>query len=105
MDNKILLEKMKSMLEKTYDDLIVKIILFGSRVDGTAKEYSDYDILVVVNKIIDWKTRDSIRSILYDLNIEYDILLSIQVISEPELDTILGKQPFIRNAIETGIAV
>jgi predicted nucleotidyltransferase len=105
MNNMALLEKMKSLLEMNYNDLIVKIILFGSRVDGTAKEYSDYDVLVVVNRIIDWKTRDSIRSILYDLNIEYDILLSVQVISEPELYTIHGKQPYIQNAIETGIAV
>jgi predicted nucleotidyltransferase len=67
MNNMALLEKMKSLLEMNYNDLIVKIILFGSRVDGTAKEYSDYDVLVVVNRIIDWKTRDSIRSILYDL--------------------------------------
>jgi hypothetical protein len=105
MDNTKLLEEMKSLLVEHFGDLIVKIILFGSRVDGTAKDYSDYDVLVIVNTIIDWKTRDSIRDILYDLNIEYDILLSVQVISEPEMHTILGKQPFIRNAIETGIAV
>jgi uncharacterized protein len=105
MDNMTLLGKMKSLLEKDYGNLVVKIILFGSRVDGTAREYSDYDVLVVVNKIIDWQIKDEIRSVLYDLNIEYDVLISVQVISEPELGTILGRQPFIQNAIETGIAV
>ena len=105
MDNMTLLKKMKTLLENTYSNLIVKIILFGSRVDGTARDYSDYDVLVVVSRTIDWKTKDSIRSLLYDLNIEYDILLSVQVISEPELDTILGRQPFIQNAIETGVAI
>jgi uncharacterized protein len=105
MDNMSLLGNMKSLLLKNYGDLVVKIILFGSRVDGNAREYSDYDVLVVVKKTIDWKIKDNIRSVLYDLNIEYDILLSVQVISEPELDTILGRQPFIQNAIETGIAI
>jgi len=105
MDNMTLLKKMKSLLIDVYGDLVVKIILFGSRVDGTAKEYSDYDVLIVVNKTLDWKTKDSIRDTLYNLNIEYDILLSVQVISEPELTTILGKQPFIQNAIERGVAV
>ena len=105
MDNMALLNKMKSVLDNSFSGLIEKVILFGSRVDGTARDYSDYDVLVVVNRTIDWETRDSIRSALYELNIEYDILLSVQVISEPELHTIMGKQPFIQNAIETGIAV
>ena len=105
MENMMLLQKANLLLKKDFGDLVVKIILFGSRVDGTAREYSDYDILIVVNKTIDWKTKDSIRSVLYELNIQFDIIISVQFISEPELETILGKQPFIRNAIETGIAV
>ena len=105
MDNMTLLNKMKSILDKSHHGLVEKIILYGSRVDGTSRDCSDYDVLVIVNKTIDWRTKDSIRSALYDLNIEYDILLSIQVISGPELNTILGRQPYIVNAIETGIAV
>lgn len=101
----MLLEIMNKLLEKNFSDLFVKTILFGSRTDGTAREYSDYDVLVIVNKTVNWEIKDSIRSVLYDLNIELDILLSVQVISEPELETIAGKQSFIRNAIETGIAV
>ena len=101
----ILLNRMKSLLKRDFSSLVVKIVLFGSRVDGSARDYSDYDVLVVVNKTIDWRTRDAIRSVLYDLNFEYDILVSVQVISEPELATIRGRQPFIQNAMETGIAV
>lgn len=105
MDNITLLEIIKKRLEKDFGDLVVKIILFGSRVDGTAREYSDYDLLVIVNRTLDWKIKDSIRSVLYELNIQYNILLSAQVISEAELQTITGKQPFIQNALESGIAV
>ena len=105
MDNTNLLREMKAMLMNEFGDLIEKIILFGSQIDGTSREFSDYDVLVVVKRTIDWETADEIRSVLYDLNIKYDILISIQVISLPELETIPGKQPFIQNAIETGIAV
>lgn len=105
MDNTVLLTKIKQLLERNFGNLVARVILFGSRVDGTAREYSDYDILVVVKKTIDWNEKDAIRSVLYDLNIEYDILLSVQVISEPELNTIRGKQPFIQNALETGMTV
>ena len=105
MNNISLLNLIKDKLSEKFENLIVKIILFGSRIDGTAHEYSDYDVLVVVNRIINWQERDSIRSVVYDLNIKYDIQISVQFISEPELSTILGRQPFIQNAIETGITV
>ncbi len=63
--------------------------------DGSAHEYSDYDILIVTNKPLDWETEDSIRGLLYTMNIHYDVVLSIQFIAEQELSTVKGKQPFI----------
>jgi hypothetical protein len=105
MDNKKLLDIVKNRLEENFKDMVVKIILFGSRVNGTAREYSDYDLIVITKRTIDWEVKDSLRSVLYELNIEYDILLSVQVFSEAELETITGRQPFIQNALETGIAV
>ncbi len=105
MDNIDILEKIKTLLVNNYGNIINKIILFGSRTDGTAREYSDYDILIIVNSFIDWRMKDELRSVIYDLNIEYDILLSVQIISVEDLETPVGKQSFIQNAIDTGIAV
>lgn len=105
MDNMILLNRMKELLDEKFPHLIDRVILFGSRVDGTARDYSDYDILVIANEPVDWKVKDEIRSVLYDLNIEYDILISVQVVSDSDLSSIIGKQPFIQHAIETGISV
>ncbi|MCX8124192.1 MAG: nucleotidyltransferase domain-containing protein [Spirochaetes bacterium] len=105
MNNKELLEKINRMIKQNFDDLIEKAILFGSRVDGTATEYSDYDILIVTKKKIDWKVEEQIRSILYTLNIDYDIILSVQFISIADLHTIKGKQPFILQAFETGVEI
>ena len=100
-----LLNKVKKHLDERFGDLIVKIVLFGSRVDGTARDYSDYDLLIIVHNEIDWNKKDDIRSCVYDLNIELGILFSVQVYSEPEMNTILGKQPFVQNALETGIVI
>ncbi len=36
---------------------VEKIILFGSRARGEAREDSDYDILIVVEGSIDWRVR------------------------------------------------
>ncbi len=44
---------------------VVKIILFGSRARGDAREDSDYDILVVVREGVGWRRTYKLRSRLY----------------------------------------
>jgi len=105
MENIELLHLVDNLLKENFADRINTIILFGSRVDGTAHEYSDYDLLIVTNESVDWETEDTIRELLYTINIQHDVVLSIQFISENELSTIKGKQPFIQRAIETGISL
>ncbi len=105
MDNETLLNIMKAELDKDFSGMISRIILYGSRAKNTAREDSDYDVLVILNEPADWEIKDSISDVLYNLNIEYEILISVYVISEYDLTTIKGKQPFIQDAIETGIAV
>lgn len=97
------LKTLKSVLIQQYPEYIDQIILFGSRVNGTAREYSDYDILLIVKKSYDRQFKDEISDICYDINLEYDIIIDIQIISQEELQTLRGKQPCIQNAINTGI--
>lgn len=55
----------------------VRIILFGSRARGTAREDSDYDLLVVFDEIDDRRaTRIRIRSAIDDLPIAKDIVVA-----------------------------
>ncbi len=55
----------------------VRIILFGSRARGDAREDSDYDLLVVFDKIDDRRaTRSRIRSAIDDLPIAKDIVVA-----------------------------
>ena len=42
--NKKILKELKTNLIEKYGDDIEKVILFGSRVHGNPREYSDYDI-------------------------------------------------------------
>jgi len=44
---------------------VIKIILFGSRARGDAKEDSDWDLLVLVNKDIPLKIKKEILSNIY----------------------------------------
>ena len=75
-DTLTLLHELKHLLQKHFPQVIQDVILFGSQAQGTAHEDSDYDVLIVVNGDYDWRMRDEITDIVYDLELQYDILFS-----------------------------
>lgn len=105
MLNQSALKELKSVLIKKFPDIIDKMILFGSQSNGTARDYSDYDILLVVNKSYNWQFENEIYDICSDINLKYNILTDIKIISKNELRTIRGKQPIFQTAIDTGISI
>jgi predicted nucleotidyltransferase len=83
---------------------IEKIILYGSRSREDFTEFSDYDFLLITKENFDWKYENKILDSIYDLELEYDIIADIRMISRNDLQTIKGKQPFILNAFKEGIS-
>ena len=100
--NKIILTELKELLTAGFGDDIGRVILFGSQVEGRARRYSDYDILVILNKDYGWRLEDAILDSCYEIDLKYDIVTDVKVISRNELNTMKGKQPFILNALEHG---
>jgi uncharacterized protein len=105
MDNSIILNALRNLISMRLGEIVEKIILFGSRINGTSNNYSDYDILIVLNTDYDWKKEREIYDLCYEVSLEYDILIDVKVISNNELQTIRGMQPFIQNALESGMQV
>ena len=105
MVNQSALKELKSILISKYSDYIDKLILFGSRINETAREYSDYDLLLILKKSYNWRFENEIYDICSEVNLKYDIMTDIKIISKQELQTIRGKQPFIQNAINHGITI
>jgi predicted nucleotidyltransferase len=99
------MRELKGLLINSFPDYIDKVILFGSRAQGKAHRYSDYDILIVLRKAYDWKFKNEIYDKTWEIDYKYDILTDIKLISSEELNTIKGKQPFILDALETGIVL
>ncbi len=82
------------------------VILFGSQADDRAHEHSDYDVLIILGKEYDWEYQNKITTILYDLELKYDIFIDTKVISTGELHTtIKGKHPLYVDAIQQGIRI
>ena len=100
-----ILYDMKQLLSGNFPDIIDRVILFGSRSTGKEEIYSDYDILIILNTEYDWKLEEKILSLCYEIDLKYNILTDVKIISTDELNSIRGKQPFILNAIDKGIEV
>lgn len=100
-----MLKEIKTAVNRRIGKIVDKVILFGTRTKGDAREYSDYDILIILNKDYGFEMERAIYDICYDLNLKYDIIFDVKLIAKKELSTIKGKQPFIADAIETGIQI
>ncbi len=103
--NREAMQELKALLLATFPQEIEQVILFGSRVNGDARDYSDYDVLVIVNHPYDWRFKHKIYDTTWEIDFKHDILTDVKVISQQELHTLIGKQPFIQNALKMGVAL
>jgi len=67
-------------VRSAYGDKIQRAALFGSKVRGDWTKYSDVDILLIADDD-SWAFRKAIISINSDIELKYDLLLDIRVIS------------------------
>lgn len=103
MNNYDLLKDLKQKLEKEIDISINKVILFGSRITGNSGEFSDYDILIILNDEYNWITENKIYDSAYDIMLKEDLIFDIKIINQNEINTDRGRQPFIKNALQSKV--
>ncbi|MCK4654163.1 MAG: nucleotidyltransferase domain-containing protein [Candidatus Cloacimonetes bacterium] len=105
MYNEKALKELKKLLFAKYPEYIEKMILFGSRAENKDREYSDYDILLILNKTYNRIFEDDVLDIAYDIILKYDIITDLKLITKDELKTIKGALPFVQNALNQGITI
>lgn len=71
-DDEILAEAIRRIRERFNPR---KILLFGSRARGDAREDSDFDLLVVMDDPGDWRTPGLMQGALRGLRADFDILV------------------------------
>ena len=98
-----ILSNLKSHLNKHLDGDVKDVILFGSQARGTNSKDSDYDILLILKREINSKDENKILDLCYDIDLQYNILIDVHILSNSELDSARGKQPIFYNAINSGI--
>ena len=103
VDSKIILTELKNHLIKNLSNPVKDVILFGSQARGDSQKYSDYDVLIVLDNDYSWKDENSILDLCYDIDLKFDILLDVHIISSKELNSVRGRQPVFQKAIKSGI--
>lgn len=98
-----ILSDLKNHLIHHYGDSVKDVVLFGSQASGESNKFSDYDVLIILNEDYTGKDENKILDLCYDIDLKYDILLDVHIISNHELNTIRGKQPIYVNALKSGI--
>ena len=96
----VLLSEISSQIKKA--GLQLKgLYLFGSRAAHKHNETSDYDVAIILDEKIDWKLKDKVREVIYDLMLDYDIVIDSHIYTEIEID--LPTTPLRQNIKSSGI--
>jgi predicted nucleotidyltransferase len=97
----ILNEIKKIILEK---EPAANIYLYGSRARGEAKEESDWDLLILLDKeYISYKDEERITSPLYDYELEAGEVISPMIYSKKEWESKYRITSFYKNVMEEGV--
>jgi uncharacterized protein len=97
-----IVEKVKTFLQKTYQDNLDQVILFGSRARGDHHTDSDVDILIVLKKPFNYSQEVEKTSVfISELSLEFDLVIS-RVFAETQ-DFNSKNTPFFMNVRKEGI--
>jgi uncharacterized protein len=80
-----LFKKIKAAVHEIVPD--AKVLLFGSRANGTATEESDWDVLVLTKAKVDWKFKETLHDHVFPLSLEDGTVISLLVVQEDNWNT------------------
>ncbi|MCX8010830.1 MAG: hypothetical protein N3A61_06745 [Ignavibacteria bacterium] len=98
-----LISELKNLLNEKFDNLIEKIYCYGSRITENKQE-TDFDIIIITKKGIDWCLEDKIDSEIIRFGIENDILFDAQIFSAEKFLR-YSYIPYLSNAIKLGVVL
>ena len=97
-----LLQRCKRAIRQVVGDS--DVILYGSRARGDAGEYSDYDILIIVNGPVDMPLKEKILLNVYPLELETGAALTLMTYNKEQWDSPLYRaMPFHKNVDREGV--
>jgi len=99
---KRILREFRSEIEKLYGQRLKAVILYGSWARGEGTDESDIDLVVVLKrKVIPGKEIDRMIDVITEINLKYNVLISIYPVSERDYAT--ANTPLLMNVRREGI--
>jgi len=103
-ENGIVTEFTKRLIDG-FEPYIERVIFFGSRAKGFSKPWSDYDILVVLNKR-DAGVIDEIYEIVTEFQLEQRVDVSLKIYSKDDFERKNALHtPFMESIKKTGVVL
>jgi len=97
-----ILKEFRERAEKLYGNRLKNIILYGSCARGQATQDSDIDLAIVLDgDVIPGKEIDRMIDMVTEINLKYNVLLSIYPVSEENYNTI--NSPLLMNLRREGV--
>ena len=97
-----LYEDLSLGLSELLGDCLLKMILYGSVARGTATKDSDIDIALILQRGLTDLEEDQLLDLVVELNLKYDVVLSLIDIDAQKLKSLSDVLPFYKNILQEG---
>jgi len=96
-----IVQNLKIRLKNIFPDLD-KIYFFGSQLYSSLVA-SDFDVLLIFNREVDWKFEDTVLDVVYKESLEKDVVFDVKIYSKTLFESSLYQSmPFISHVLQTG---
>ncbi len=97
---KELVNELSKVLKEKYPDF-KGIYFYGSRARGNSNEESDYDVVYVFDREVDWRFEYEVKDIIYDYELKYELFLDNRIYNYKDIQD--PSTPFRINVKREGI--
>ncbi len=92
-----------SLLQRDHATRVLQTVLFGSKARGDSGQWSDIDILIIVDQE-DWRLSHAISNLAADVSLDYDVLIGPRVIGRERWERMKEtRSGLYRNVVAEGM--
>ena len=99
------LDKVCEKAKSVFGDSLVAVKLYGSYARGDFDEESDIDVMIIADISPDerYNLKAALSEYIYDLDLEYNVLLSVFIQDNATYERYKASYPFFKNVEKEGV--